>query len=73
MLIAAILLALTLGLFFAFSMSLITFIASALVYKKCKLAAKEVVVKALGDAVLALITGFILTMAAAVGIYFVQR
>ncbi len=54
-----ILFALALGIFMGFGMSLITFVASALVYKKCKLTFGKIVAKALGDAGVAFIIGFL--------------
>ena len=74
MLTAAIILVLTLGIFFAFSMGLITFLASVFVYKKCKLSTKRVLVKASGDAGLAFVIGLVLIIIAAIlGICFFKR
>ncbi len=74
MLAAAIILTLTLGIFFAFSMGLITFWASVFVYKKCKLPTKKVFGKAMGDAGLAFVTGLVLIIIAAIlGICFFNR
>ena len=74
MLAAAIIPALTLGMFFAFSMGLITFLASVFVYRKCKLSTKRVLAKATGDAGLAFVTGLVLIVIAAIlGICFFQK